>query len=103
MLTDVFGMNRATTAFDQSMSSGAASGSSATALAISSSVRASTSAQSVLPAGRRQSSLAENRVICFPLLAVCRAGRDDAAVLVPFAEDNDEFPPGAPDCDPGVF
>ena len=77
------------TASDQSISMGAASGSPATALAMSSSVRASTRAQSVLP------FLGESleTIVIFSSLVASRApGRDDPAERAPDRAGDCDFP-----------
>src|SRR5436190_18569002 len=79
------------TASDQSISMGAASGSFATALAMSSSVRASTRAQSVLPFRRSP----HFRVTIFSFFIFPRAARGDNS--------DDICPPSEYDGDQPVF
>src|SRR6202165_1528666 len=82
------GMTR--TASDQSISIGTASGSFATALAISSSVRASTRAQSVLPFLGKS---LETIVIFFSLVASRTPCRDDPAERAAERAGDRDFPP----------
>jgi len=92
------------TAFDQSRLIGAASGSAAAALAISSSLSASTFVQSVFPAGRVQSSSAEYRVIFSSFPVRCGSCRDEPAPPFSLGEDDNEFPAGRlSNRDPAVF
>src|SRR6476660_1898123 len=78
------------TASDQSMSIGTASGSFATALAMSSSVRASTRTQSVLPFLGKS---LETVVIFFSLIASRAPCRDDPAVRTAERACDRDFPP----------
>src|SRR6202521_2541925 len=78
------------TASDQSISIGAASGSLATALAMSSSVSASTRAQSVLPF---LGESLETIIIFLSFVAACAPRRDEPAECATDRAGDRDFPP----------